>query len=530
MNVKNAVQSPVNAALKGFKAAFLCALIIAAFNACPGSLDDKEPPYRITKRSYAESVQRVVFTEDTATVSFTNLNHHSIYLVRVNKSADIIAAANTGAVRASSGGLENNILLNAFEEDLPLPGYPRATAFNANPPPIDRAASHTRAARNFFPPAVGDTRMFWVESHYNSSGWVEKPAALMATGEHGNIWVMDSRLTEAQAQALAEKFDIIYPAATNILGYEYGGGPDGDGGKDGDPKIQILVYDMLDADGKEAMVAGYFWGKDFYEQSVLDHWPTRPRTNLAEIFYINAGVVIRNRDWIFSTLGHELQHMVNFNMKRVKHDVNSAAWYNELLSAMTQDLIDEAFLGIPLDNPNNTIKARMPRYRMNYNQIGVTEWDGSSNAYATAVAFGAYLLRNYGGADLLKNILANDKTNIESISLALDEISPGMDFESALLRFGEAMIFSGSLIPDGANTFDRTITTAINGFTYTVYGFDLWNIFGQPLLAPVNDPNDMHPHSVTIHDSSAWRNIRGDFSITLEKPNDPNVELYLMVR
>ena len=483
-----------------------------------------------SRRTYEESVQRVVFTENAATVNFSDLNNHSIYLVKVNRSGNFVSAADTGTVRAASAERETNIHLDPFETALPPIGHSAASAFNANPPPITRAALHTRSRRNFTPPSVGDERMFWIEKYIDSSEWVEKQAFLMATGLYGNIWVMDSRLTAAQAQVLADTFDIIYPATTNILGYEYGGGPAGDGGKDGDPKIQILVYDILDNTGEDSGVAGYFWAKDFYEQSVLDNWSGKPRTNLAEIFYISADVVIKDSDWIYSTLGHELQHMVNFNMKSVRHGVNSATWYNELLSAMTQDLIDASFLDISLSNPNNRISARMPRYSAHYNQIGMTEWDGSSNAYSTAVAFGAYLLRNYGGAELLKAILANDKTNIESISLALNYVSPGMNFESALLRFGEAMIFSGSLMPNGVNTFDKTVITTINGFTYTAYGFDLWDSFYPPSVVSINTPWNMARHSVLIHNSAVWRNVSGNISITLEKPHDPQIEFFLMTR
>jgi hypothetical protein len=40
----------------------------------------------------------------------------------------------------------------------------------------------------------------------------------------------------------------------------------------------------------------------------------------------------------------------------------------------------------------------------------------------------------------------------------------------------------------------------------------------------------MRPHSVTLHSINEWRNRTGDFSITLERPNNPSVILYLMVR
>ena len=492
-----------------------------------------------TRLTQKASDYHVVFkeNENTTTVNRSGLQNRSVYLVKLNRSGNLVDHVDTGSIRSALLEPGQNRLLESFEsgelfeqDDLPMADHPSARDFNANPPPIDFAPSAARSARSFVPPTVGNTRMFWVEKYFSSHDWVEKQAVLMATGQHGNIWVMDNRLSKEQAQKLSDTFDIIYPAATNILGYEYGGGPGGNGGRDGDPKIQILVYDILDASGKESGVAGYFWGKDFYEQSTLNQQSNKLRTNLAEIFYVSAGTVIRNPNFAYSVLVHELQHMINFNMKWVKHKISSETWYDELLSAMTQDLIDTSFLGISLGNPHNNITERMPRYLRYYNQIGITEWNGSLNSYATAVAFGAYLLRNYGGADLVKSILANHRTGIESLSMALYEISPGTDFEKALLHFGEAMIFSGASKPSGVNSFDKTVTSSINGLPYTAYGFNLRDHFGAPTTFPMDKSTSMRPHSVILYDASSGKNKSGDVSITLEKPNHPGIEFFLMER
>jgi hypothetical protein len=256
--------------------------------------------------------------------------------------------------------------------------------------------------------------MFWVESYYNSRTFVQKQATLRATGQYGNIWIMDEnygsgssskKITTTQAQTLAAKFDSIYPIETNLLGYEYGGEPGGNGGKDGDPKIQILIYD-IDA------VAGFFWGKDFYEQSQLS--PTK--TNLAEIFYIDASQVNDVPEYIYSALFHEFQHMINFNMKSVKHNRSSESWYNEMLSVMAEDVISP-LIGIGPANSGHPIRSRIPTFLNNYHLVGMSEWVTLSSAsYAKGFAFGAYLMRNYGGANLLKEMLANNSTNIDSVT------------------------------------------------------------------------------------------------------------------
>jgi hypothetical protein len=51
-----------------------------------------------------------------------------------------------------------------------------------------------------------------------------------------------------------------------------------------------------------------------------------------------------------------------------------------------------------------------------------------------------------------------------------------MDFKTALSRYGEALVFSGSHIPAGVFSFDKTVSDSIGGVTYTLEGFDVWDL------------------------------------------------------
>ena len=494
-------------------------------------------------RNSTNSVRMVLFSGPTETVTLSGLNNNAIYLVKVNTSKNIINAANTGGPSGSSPSpspnIQNDELLYAPQNELPRMGHPAAEEFNANPPPIiDVGPRRSRAV--FVPPVVGDTRMFWVENYYHSGTWVQKQATLRATGQYGNIWVMDenygsgggNKIDTAQAQTLASKFDLIYPAETNVLGYEYGGGPGGDGGKDGDPKIQILVYDLVDASGKY-QVGGFFWSKDFYEQSQL----STQKTNLAEIFYVDASDVNSPSDYIYCLLIHEFQHMINFNMKYVKHGRSSETWFNEMLSLLAEDII-APLIGVAPTNSIHPISLSQ-LFLSTYNQVGITEWGtGSPNqvstSYAKGYAFGAYLLRNYGGASLLQEMLANNSNNIESITAALRTVNgdSGLSFEEALRRFGEALVFSGTLPPD-VQSFDKTVTKTIGSYTYTATKFNIWSDFGstKPKIFGSTQQIEMRPYSLTVHQAaSGWTGQSGTKTITLQRPNDPNVEFYLMVK
>ena len=498
-------------------------------------------------RSYGDSVKRVTFTGNTVTLSLDNLDRNDIYLVKINKSNSVVTAANTGRALGQNLSIQQNeapyisteTLNNTSFRELPHRGLATIREFNANPPPfLERTRNYMgpQMQTAFIPPRVGDRRMFWVEDFFDSGRWVQRQATLRATGSHGNVWIMDNverPISDSQARQMAERFDQVYPLSTNLLGYEFGGGPRGHGGSDGDPKIQILVYDIVDADGNTD-ISGFFWAKDLYQQLFLDLVGVDIKSNQAEMFYIDAGDFLNAPDFIYSTLIHELQHMINFNVKFIEKGLDSATWYNEMLSMMAEDII-APLIGVSQSNRFHPVGIRMPFFLESYNRIGATEWiEDSVDQYGVTYAFGAYLMRNYGGPALLEKILANDTTDIESINSALQEVSD-VTFEQAFSRFGEAMIFSIPSLPRGALTFDKSVTSTINGRRYTAHGFDIWSISQLrydtigPRIFNLN-PIDMRPHSVSLHSNEAWIDVSGSISITLERPSNANIDLYLMVR
>ena len=495
-----------------------------------------------TPRTHNDSIVRVNFTDETETITFHDLNWNSIFLLRINTSNFFVGATNTGDVLGLPREFDTEDFYDVSESNQIVFGLQSASEFSANPPPINRTTEHAMLSMRsgFTPPMIGDERDFWVEHPINSGRWEQRTATLRASGTHANIWIMNDAssagiITGIHAQELSDKFDLIYPHGVNLMGYEYGGGPDGNGGMDGDPKIQILAYDIVDSNGNDS-IAGYFWSKDFYTQDELELWSNRPRTNLAEIFYINAIHVIKSPDFMGPLLIHELQHMINWNEKFVRNNVRSETWYNEMLSMMAEDIISP-MIGIPQTNWYHPMPSSMYRFLDRHYLVGITDWGSSSNisdSYAKAYAFGAYLMRNYGGPELFRSMLSNNTTNIDSINMALSEFSPGMDFIEALRLFGEAMIYSGSLKPQYAQSFDNNVTSVINGIEYKLDGFNIWtltNLRGRlgPTYYTANQVS-MARHSLIVQSRNEWLTVSGDITITLERPINPGIEMYLMVR
>jgi hypothetical protein len=470
-------------------------------------------------RDYRFDVQ---FTGNTATINFDGLYKNNIYLVKTNISNSIIPAANTGGLNShllktnnicikeySSPQTELNPILNEIQQ------------FNANPPLLDKNAlfllPHVRYA-------VGDSRLFWMNVPR-----VQKRATLRALGQYCNIWitdeefgVADDKVHTADAEEMATVFDLIYPIETNLCGYEYGGGPNGDGGRDGDTKIQILIQNIDGADG-------YFSAADWFPQSQI------PISNEAEMFYIHTRILTSSRtlpgiNRFSAILSHEFEHLIHFNQKYAKYGqsysyINAVIWENEMFSQMTQVVIPSSISSTNLFT--QTLAVVYARMYDIYNGVGLSELGSNHDNYGKTFLFGNYLLRNFGGPRLLHDILHNDKVGVPSITDALHLHSPGMTFERALLGYGEALLFSHpGPKPKGALTFDRAASSTVNGVEYRVEPLSTdRELYYFPL-----DPIEMRPHSICIHQAPEWKGATGRLTITFTRPTDPNIVQYLILK
>lgn len=486
--------------------------------------------------AFDQWVTRIDFGSGSeVTINLNNLYNHDIYLVKVNTSAGTVANTNTGRVKNIAPELTikpSPQIFKAPENKLPRMGRPRSevnTSHSRDTSPEYLKSPETAIDRPLFNTAVvGDKRNFLIEEPPLDSGvFISKESTLLATGTHSNVWVMDSLITQTTAQELADKFDIIYPAMTNVFGYEYGGAPghQDPGGRDGDLKIQILVYNI------GFNIAGYYWSKDHDDST---------DSNKAEMFYLDSTVVNQMPLYSYDTLTHEFQHMIHYNQKTIENKLNTNIWYNEMMSMMAQDIIAD-IIEFPVDHPEYIINVRVPTFIADYITEGFTEWlgGGTWTSYATKYAFGAYLTRNYGGAEFIKELSANNSMNNSSITDALSKREPGLTFDEALIRFSEAMIYSDtSKTPPGVNTFNKTVSDKIGEFTYTARGFDIWNTDRDINFPPsgkgpvVYDlaQRSMRRQSIMIHQSDAWKNKYGSYSITFVKPISNGITFVLLVK
>ena len=176
-------------------------------------------------------------------------------------------------------------------------------------------------------------------------------------------------------------------------------------------KISILICDIYEdySPIQNSGVLGYFWAKDFYPDSSTSK--SGIRSNEAEIFYIDSHFLDSYTEMTYSTLAHEFQHMLNFVNKNLKWDVTPSTWYNEMLSMVCEDLLQDVIGIEDKDSP----RSRLSSFNYGYLLNGINEWHEDDNvlySYAHAYAFGAFITRNYGGAELVKAMMENESKDL----------------------------------------------------------------------------------------------------------------------
>lgn len=281
---------------------------------------------------------------------------------------------------------------------------------------------------------VNTEAQFWVDYYPNGTNIPQFDtitATLARVTDHAYIWVANKSaddgsptssfdpnadLDESKIDLLADAFEaVVFPAATAIHGFERGGGEVGDGGIDGDQHISILVYDIdFDAatSAQGGYVAGYFWSKDDAEADT-GYYPSNGR----EIFYLDAWALEMYPYTIVSTLAHEYQHMINYNMVAYVGRAGASTWLNEFRSLATEDLLAPAFEAFSDENASEysteyDFFEDGPGYWAFYfnafhRSAGLETWSSTLYDYAFASVFASYLLRAYGGTAFMTDTLEN---------------------------------------------------------------------------------------------------------------------------
>jgi len=547
------------------------------------------------------AVTKLDFTNQSKAVySVDGLQNQSVFLVKVNVSGSDIPSPKTGSVYSCSlDGRAVSVSEGETDSDsdsglssFPSSVGPRridslpAQRYNANPPSPSEVIRLDGMARSISadsatsladsaPPMVGSTQIFHVLNNSKDT-WSDVTATLKKTGNSCYIWVVDDSYSESstddrdaklkpdQINELADWFDKIYLAETNLLGYEYGGGlqstdPDY-GGKDHDPKISILLYDIdgdvTDTQKTDSGICGYFTGVDYQDAGTFSFLGTSYQSNCMEMFYIDSFFTDSQPQMMYSTLIHEFQHMINFNQKCVDPSlsgleslgafVNVPTWYNEMLSLMSEEVIGSS-LGI--EDKGRPWASWMSAHTWLYSQNGLDTWINDASHYAQSYAFGTYLLHNFGGARILREMELNSLTGTASVEKAVIDVNGNVvSFADIYRGYPEVLLFSAGYQNLG-HSFHLSNEWTFNEIKYDCYPLDIGTVenLGYKKLQThsyngaiypqygisfrkLNYVWDLPSYGVSIHSDDRLQYVSGSASITVTAPSSPNVEMYIVVR
>ncbi len=429
--------------------------------------------------------------------------------------------------------------------------------------------------------SVGDTEQFWVQA-YEKGPYVQINATLAVARDHCYIWEFTG-LTDPLATTpasptpitfdpttitiLADAFEeVVFPAISSVFGYEYGGGPGGDGGKDGDQHVSILLYD-IDFDFYEDLshgIFGFFAPNDEYDSA---------SSNRREMFYLDSGFFRKYPFSIVSTLAHEYQHMINWARYQGTTEPQPTTFINELRSLEAEDLIVAPLsTKYPFDQQNGTgydpvedgplfrvqrfnkIDVRYNAVRQQYEyytnpDIGydfgaMNAWWDSLDDYSFAFVFGAYLSRSYGGAPFLKKWMEEGAdqaalsraigSSVASAAAhpgALTAVSTGSAYADLLEPFVRSLYglgVNGSPSPLSRADADAAIPTDPLK-KLSPFGFGSSVIDLPPIAYGPADAVDLLPLSFTLHMDAAWEPLEDDSAtISIERPSSATIRFALI--
>ena len=445
---------------------------------------------------------------DVTTVNISNAtSRKTLYFVRRNTGSETISSTDIRTLTAASQRqADSDVSEDFLEFDEEIPNLQKGFAGCFIPEQIDlkNYASSARSASVSSETAisgkVGETKNIYVDNNTNISTFVQKSATLRAAGTYCYVWVIDdfysstageNKVDSAIAQKYADAFDKMYPMITNVFGnesdkiYYYPKWRNMENYSSTGTKINIVVYDIGNdyslSENQQCGIVGYFYAKDY----IYNYSEKGVTSNNGKYFYIDSGYANSNFDTTISTLAHEFQHMVNYNQKTVSHDLTSGQWYNEMLSMLCEDMMQE-HLGI---KDEDSPKARTTVFNAYYYCSGISEYNSKNQicSYATAFSFGSFIARNFGGAELVQKISQNSLVDNDSITDAVNSLNDTKYTYDDLFEKYLLALFGNSTYTHNKDA-DCTLKYNFGDYSSNPYEYPMtaYNIFDSEYSFPVN--------------------------------------------
>ena len=497
---------------------------------------------KINLNSSANNLYLVLSNKDKNSRSSVNINHNAKVIESKNKkNYNSIKISKHRILHAPDYILKFNH--DAIKKLKPNSGK-RENIIQAPRKNLTEGTTHT-----FYLDAEGsvttNATLRRVHSNINTAFGQKTLNVWVSNDSFGNGCAKATCVTQEMVDKLADKFlkegenNDIYDWVANIYGEEWGADahnkyinliPKSD-------TIDILLTDIDDDNNSKGGVIGYFWSKDNYTQE------TYTGSNERIMFYADSVMFANTEEngfWqkeLYATLAHEFQHMIHFYQKYVKNNIESEDWLNEMMAVATEDLIATKIKhigdrGVDYTDGSageaNNEKGRIPLFNK-YNTITITNWNNVSKDYAKAYSFGAFLIRNYGGAELLHNMMHNNYGNEQAVISAIKTtVDKDVTFAQLLQEWGEAIMLSDhdDLDTDTPkyNIGDFMISD-YNGIDYKMGSINFFNYNPQPTIKTT--VNKINPHANCYY--KIGENINSN-SVNLNITLDANTQAVLIAK
>ena len=277
----------------------------------------------------------IVETSTTLTLDFSNCDYELIlYSIDTHLEDQSYGLCNPLGYSVTAAFGDSNPVLDGDPDAGPQAPLPDRVSLESILRAQERKlASHLQVSGGYRPHAakavpqqIGSTRQFAFPAIGNEAE-TTVTATLLATSERASAYVDvydATRMNKASLQAQIDRFsNKTHPIITSAVGRE--------SDVDNDGKIHILYSNLVSRGGPIFGAAGFF-----YAPSLLPV-DRGGDGNLSDMIYIDPDTDSYRMDVV---LGHEFQHLINFNQHvLVRNGQSEALWLNEGLSHYCEDLI-----------------------------------------------------------------------------------------------------------------------------------------------------------------------------------------------
>ena len=306
---------------------------------------------------------------------------------------------------------------------------------------------------------VGDIETFWVANFADHTNF-QLDAKLRYAGPVVLMYVdakLDADIDQAALEQSAREFEQrIYPRDRELFGHESAPGIDGD------PRLTIVNTAL------QGGVAGYFSGSDGVVSAVNRF------SNQRDMFVMGVNSYPFGSASYASTLAHEFQHMIEWNVAR-----RSPAWFNEGMSTVAQDL-------------NGYISQAFPEQYLSDPDLQLNTWEPLNGAhYGASQLFLGYFQQQYAGESGLAELIKNDAgNNLDAFVQEAARKRPDLrSFADIYADWAVANVLNDPTVADGRYAYARLPQLATVGelqgdttqATVHQFGVDYYGALKGPL-------------------------------------------------